>query len=141
MRGFLDCSASWGGQPIIASEGSVSPRPGHLFAYGTLGPSHTRGRGFNWTADAVRGLLYDLGPYPGLVALDDERAEWIPGHVREVELDEITQVLDPYEGVAEQLFQREMTRTQSGLLVWVYVYARPLPAQAVGPIARWEARR
>jgi indolepyruvate decarboxylase len=112
--------------------------PSLLFAYGTLAPSDpeeaTRG---GWVADRVRGRLFDLGPYPALVDLDDPAAGWVEGRVRPVGLDELVGALDPYEGVDEGLYRRERATTEAGRLVWVYVYARPLPRGARGPIARW----
>ena len=42
-----------------------------LFAYGTLMPADAAAVARQgWTADAVRGRLFDLGPYPGLIDLD-----------------------------------------------------------------------
>lgn len=115
--------------------------PSLLFAYGTLAPSEpvdAAERG--WTADAVRGRLFDLGPYPALVDLDDPRAEWVEGYVRRVDSTELTCVLDPYEGVDDGLYRRVAAVTRDGRPVWVYVYARPLPPQARGPFLHWEGR-
>ena len=49
--------------------------------------------------------------------------------------------LDPYEGVDEGLYRREATTTRAGRFAWIYVYARPLPAVAVGPFDRWGDQR
>jgi gamma-glutamylcyclotransferase (GGCT)/AIG2-like uncharacterized protein YtfP len=112
--------------------------PDWLFSYGTLGPRFSRGREQSgWVADAVRGELYDLGPYPALVRWDDPDAGWVEGHARPTDADELSGVLDPYEGVDEGLFRRAATVTRAGRPVWVYVYARPLPQYARGPLARW----
>ena len=51
-----------------------------------------------WVPDAVRGRLYDLGPYPGLFDLDDPSAGWALGYVRPVTRDELEGPLDEYEG-------------------------------------------
>ena len=80
-----------------------------------------------WEADAVRGRLFDLGPYPGLVDLDDPGAHWVDGYVRPVDRGELIDRLDPYEGVDEGLYRREATTTRAGRPGWIYVYARPLP--------------
>ncbi len=57
--------------------------PSLLFVYGTLMPTSegeaVRG---GWVADRVRGRLYDLGPYPGLIDCGDPAAGWIAGFVR-----------------------------------------------------------
>ena len=46
-----------------------------LFAYGTLMPLDLRSaEKEGWSADAVRGRLYDLGLHPALVDLDEPAA-------------------------------------------------------------------
>jgi gamma-glutamylcyclotransferase (GGCT)/AIG2-like uncharacterized protein YtfP len=116
-----------------------SPMPELLFAYGTLGPpgSEAVAQG-GWIADAVRGRLFDLGPYPALVDADDPDADWVEGHVRPVAPRELSEFLDPYEGVDEGLFRRDEVTTRAGRRVWVYVFARPVPPTARGPLVRWE---
>ncbi len=108
-----------------------------LFAYGTLMPSdrESAARG-GWSLDAVRGLLYDLGPYPALIDLDDPGAGWVEGYVRAVELADL-EAFDVWEDVDAGLYRRALTTTRNNNRVWVYVYARPLPAHARGPQARW----
>jgi gamma-glutamylcyclotransferase (GGCT)/AIG2-like uncharacterized protein YtfP len=113
-----------------------------LFAYGTLKPETPEvATAEGWVADAVRGRLYDLGPYPALVNLDDATADWIEGYVRPVTWEEITDSLDPYEGVREGPYQRAETTTREGRRVWTYVYARPLPQSAIGPLLRWNSKK
>jgi gamma-glutamylcyclotransferase (GGCT)/AIG2-like uncharacterized protein YtfP len=117
-------------------------QPELLFAYGTLGP---RGRAAEdragWMEDAVRGRLFDLGPYPVLVDWDDPSVGWVEGHVRPVTQTELSERLDPYEGVAEGLYRRVALVTRAKRHVWVYVYPHPLPRDARGPLARWEGPR
>jgi gamma-glutamylcyclotransferase (GGCT)/AIG2-like uncharacterized protein YtfP len=109
-----------------------------LFAYGTLGPaSEEEARRGGWTADAVRGRLYDLGPYPALMDCGDESASWVEGHVRAVTSRELIGRLDPYEGVDEGLYRRVVARTREGRDAWVYEFAGRLPADARGPLRRW----
>jgi len=116
--------------------------PSLLFAYGTLAPVGPNGSAApGWIGDAVRGRLYDLGPYPALVDHDEPSAGWVEGWVRAVDPIELTQVLDPYEGVDEGLYQRVVATTRGGRLAWVYVYARPLPRLARGPLRRWKGLR
>jgi gamma-glutamylcyclotransferase (GGCT)/AIG2-like uncharacterized protein YtfP len=118
---------------------SESGSPQLLFAYGTLVPlDQSRRDAEGWIADAVRGRLYDLGPYPGLVDLDDPAASWVEGFVRPVDVLQLQERLDPYEGVDDGLYRRERALTRSGRLVWVYIYARPLPEGVRGPFDRWE---
>jgi indolepyruvate decarboxylase len=117
-------------------------QPVQLFAYGTLVPRDPdRLASEGWESDAVRGRLFDLGPYPALVDLDDPTADWVEGFVRPVEEAELRDRLDPYEGVDEGPYRRERVTTQSGRLAWIYIYARPLPLGARGPLVRWEGPR
>src|SRR4051812_17317840 len=102
--------------------------PELLFAYGTLGPPGPEAMAHGgWVADAVRGRLYDLGPYPALVDTEDPDADWVEGHVRPVSRRELDDFLDPYEGVDEGLFRRVAVTTRAGRRAWVYVFARPMP--------------
>jgi gamma-glutamylcyclotransferase (GGCT)/AIG2-like uncharacterized protein YtfP len=113
-----------------------------LFAYGTLMPRDPdpADRG-PWSPDAVRGRLFDLGPYPALVDLDDPEAGWVEGFVRPVELEELETRLDPWEEVDRGLYRRTETVTRASCRVWVYVYDRPLPPRARGPLSRWDGCR
>ena len=114
--------------------------PERLFAYGTLGPrSEEESRRGAWEADAVRGRLFDLGPYPALVDAGDPRAGWVEGASRPVARLELERVLDPYEGVDAGLYRRRAVRSRSGRLVWVYEYRKPIPSDAPGPLPRWRA--
>ena len=108
-----------------------------LFAYGTLMPADAAAVARQgWTADAVRGRLFDLGPYPGLIDLDAAGAGWVGGYVRSVESLEL-KAFDRWEDVDLGAYRRVETTTRDGVRVWVYVYARPLPPEARGPLPRW----
>ena len=110
-----------------------------LFAYGTLapdGPDEVERGG--WLRDRVRGRLFDLGPFPGLVDLDDPTAGWVHGYVRPVDPAELEGPLDEFEDVAKGLYRRVETATEAGRRVWVYVYARPVPPGARGPLDHWD---
>jgi gamma-glutamylcyclotransferase (GGCT)/AIG2-like uncharacterized protein YtfP len=113
-----------------------------LFAYGTLAPDgpEEAARG-GWAPDMVRGRLFDLGPYPALVDCDHPSAGWVAGYVCEVDADLLVGRLDDYEGVGEGLYRRILTTTRGGRRAWVYVYARPLPPDARGPLDRWDGPR
>jgi gamma-glutamylcyclotransferase (GGCT)/AIG2-like uncharacterized protein YtfP len=110
-----------------------------LFAYGTLMPAdqEAAARG-GWTPDLVRGRLYDLGRYPALIDLDDPAAGWVEGYVRSVEQADLD-AADGWEDVESGLYRRALTTTRNNNRVWVYVYARPLPAHASGPRPRWRS--
>ncbi len=109
-----------------------------LFAYGTLMPAdHAMGDREGWVADAVRGKLYDLGPFPALVDLDGPGAGWVDGFVRTVDKAELEGTLDNWEQVDQGLYDRVETTTRNNRRVWVYVYARPIPPGATGPLSRW----
>ncbi len=106
----------------------------YLFAYGTLMPrGQEAALAEGWRPDAVRGRLYDLGPYPALVDLDDRAAGWVEGFVRPVERTDLVQ-FDHYEDVDGGLYRREETTTRDNMRVWVYVYAGALPPEARGPL-------
>ena len=113
-----------------------------LFAYGTLMPADREAADRDgWRPDAVRGRLFDLGPYPALADLDDPAAGWVEGFVRPVDRGELENRLDPWEELDQGLYRREETTTRASRRAWVYVYNRPLPPGARGPMDRWEGRR
>ena len=60
---------------------------------------------------------------------------------RPIDTGELFRRLDAYEGVEEGLYRRVAVTTQGGREAWVYVYARPLPPTARGPLARWDGPR
>ena len=126
----------------------------YLFAYGTLRPGlapeylatanllQTVGEG------SVRGVLYDLGEFPGAV-LDPGSASRIPGTVFQIQkVDTTLPALDAYEGyepesVEASLFVRvrQEVRLEDGELLpcWIYVYNRQvdhLPTVSHWPIER-----
>ena len=105
--------------------------PDMLFAYGTLMPGDPeRPPREGWSADAVRGRLFDLGPYPALVDLDDPSAGWVEGFVRPTDHAELEGPLDRYEEVEAGLYRRALTISRNQRQVWVYEYVRPLPSSA-----------
>src|SRR5262245_17654694 len=113
-----------------------------LFAYGTLMPLDADSANREgWRADAVRGRLYDLGPYPALIDLDDPGAGWVEGYVRPVDREELEGRLDPWEEVERGLYRRVTVTTRSNRRAWVYVYNQPLPPDARGPLSRWDGPR
>jgi gamma-glutamylcyclotransferase (GGCT)/AIG2-like uncharacterized protein YtfP len=123
----------------VTARDAVPPGPEWLFAYGTLGPRTEADRAAGgWEPDAVRGRLFDLGPYPGLVDLNGPDTGWVEGHSRPVTRDELVHRLDPYEGVDRGLFARRPARTRGGRWVWVYTYEGVIPPGAPGPLSRWE---
>ena len=79
-----------------------------LFAYGTLMPADTAAADRDgWRPDAVRGRLFDLGPYPALVDLDEPGTGWVEGFVRPVDIEELETRLDPWEEVDQGLYRRD----------------------------------
>jgi indolepyruvate decarboxylase len=103
-----------------------------LFAYGILtSRSRQSAEQKAWPADAIRGRLYDLGLLPVLVDLDDPEADWFEGFVRAVDRAEPEGPLDAFEQVDEGLSWR----------VWVYLHARPVPADAKRPLIRWRGKK
>lgn len=112
----------------------------HLFSYGTLmeGAEGSRllagcervGTG------AVRGTLFDTGPYPALLLAGADRVE---GEIWRCPA-ELLPRLDQYEGVADGLFRRVGHRVADHAC-WVYVAGPALgprltPGSRVGPERR-----
>ena len=113
-----------------------------LFVYGTLMPADPESAARDgWEPDAVRGLLYDLGPFPALVGLDDPEAGWVEGYVQGGLSRESIRRLDAYEETDQGPYRRVRTTTRNNCPVWVYVYVRPLPPEARGPLNRWDSSR
>lgn len=117
---------------------STTAAPSHclLFAYGQLQPGIRSPRTMRraWP-DRVRGELFDLGPYPAAVRIGAAEGSFC-GHVIEIDASELAE-LDTFEGVGEGLYRRVRATTEAGQSVWIYQYARPLPADARGPVERW----
>lgn len=129
--------------------------PRHLFVYGTLLPRHTPERLERATADMVpagrgrvRGILYDLGPYPGAV-VHDAAAGWIHGRILQLpEDDGVLHRLDRYEGFdptdpRRSLFRRERCTAQLAtgerIECWIYVYNRDTSNASIIPTGDFDA--
>jgi gamma-glutamylcyclotransferase (GGCT)/AIG2-like uncharacterized protein YtfP len=108
------------------------PEPKLLFAYGTLRPNLA---GPAWQlvarlvpagAATVRGLLYDLGGYPGMVPGDG----LVHGELLQLSDPDQLVALDAYEESdgPNPLFCRRLTMARQGTgeetIVWAYFYAR-----------------
>lgn len=89
----------------------------------------------------VRGVLYDLGEYPGLRP-SESPDDFVPGVVLELD-DAALARLDAYEGVADGLYVRELqqVRLDDGqhAAAWVYVYNRSTAGRR--RIAAWPPQR
>lgn len=101
----------------------------NLFVYGSLRRgeladlSERPGASF-LQSDCINGELYAVSWYPGAKVQPgcyDASAPAIKGDVFSLDDDQITHLLDAYEGYPT-LFDRVQTVTASGLIVWVYVY-------------------
>lgn len=109
---------------------------GLLFAYGLLQPGRAAPRSLtrHWP-DRVRGRLYDLGAYPGLVKAGDPSEDWIEGVTLEIDVDELP-VLDEFEDIESGEFRRILVTTESGYLAWVYEYGWEIP-KAARALSKW----
>lgn len=108
-----------------------------LFAYGTLMQpwSHPAARFLHTHSDylgpaAIRGYLYDLGEYPGLI-YDAESPTWVKGQLfRLKDPGQLLPYLDDYEGAVETdpdsgLYRKELLpvlHQQRQVSSWVYIY-------------------
>ena len=126
-----------------------------LFVYGTLIPGlEPRGmshivRQFTMLGPAtIRGRLYDLGPYPGVVI--DGSPLVIRGQLVELPSQQLLDELDRYEGCplpdsSEGLFRRVRTAAicESGEAAecWLYVYNRELNGAKLVESGCWLTHR
>ena len=104
-----------------------------LFTYGIL-----QGRGT--VVDKhyyVRGLMYDLGSFPGVTAVEPTLGHTIFGQVLEVTAEELLQ-FDIIEGVANGLYRRQEFITDYGP-TWIYLYNGP--TTGLKPISMWKNER
>lgn len=112
-------------------------RPDLVFVYGTLKDSR-RLRAMlrdvsRWRilgTGTIVGRLYDLGPYPALVASSDA-SDRVPGLLVKLESGDAGLArLDEYEDVAHGLYVRQQAEVRldddSARQAWVYVYCRPV---------------
>ena len=124
--------------------------PALLFVYGTLRPALARGEparlilGLRHCGTAtVRGLLYDLGGYPGLVPGEGA----VRGDLLEITSPEQLAALDAYEECdgPDPLYRRELmpvVRAEGEeAFAWVYLYARSLAAARRIPAGDYSAAR
>lgn len=127
--------------PVVECDATSAASVTLLFAYGTLGPTNLEAATRDgWVDDAVRGRLFDVGPYPALVELNGRDARWVEGFVRAVSERELLERLDPYEAVDQGLYERVVATTRKGRRVWVYIYARALPSDARELFKPWHQR-
>jgi gamma-glutamylcyclotransferase (GGCT)/AIG2-like uncharacterized protein YtfP len=125
----------------------------HVFVYGTLrrgGCNHARMAGAEWLGPAsVRGRLYELGWYPGLVI--DAQAGAVHGDVFKLASWEQLAALDHYEGCSPEHpepheYRRERTEVLIGttrISAWLWVWRQAQAAAAPQLIATgdWLAER
>jgi gamma-glutamylcyclotransferase (GGCT)/AIG2-like uncharacterized protein YtfP len=126
-----------------------APEPDLLFAYGTLRPSLAAGRRHLVAglvpagAAAMRGLLYDLGGYPGMVAGDG----LVHGELLRLSSPDELAALDAYEecGGPNPLYHRAVTlvRRENGehAAAWAYFYARSVAGKTRIPGGDYLAHR
>jgi gamma-glutamylcyclotransferase (GGCT)/AIG2-like uncharacterized protein YtfP len=129
-------------------------QPLAIFVYGTLKRGHVREacwprRPVKVEAAAVRGTLYDLGPYPALV----EGSDLVAGELWHFAAEDLPATLaaldriEGYSGGAGDLYRRAVIECRSDdgtVKAWTYWYARATEletAQRVKPdkdgLCRW----
>lgn len=112
----------------------MSSQPSSVFVYGTLMRGQSRERCWPHAPLAVepaivRGALYDLGPYPAMIAGSDLVAGEL-WHIAAEHLETTLRALDAVEGYAgrdDDLYRRVVIdcETSGGVAqVWTYYYAR-----------------
>lgn len=107
----------------------------YLFVYGTLRSEFENPmaqflqQNATYICDGnIKGRLYDVGTYPALIH-DDNTDKRVEGQILEMnDMDQILDVLDPYEGVDDELYVRQIIpiqlENQSFLSCWVYLFNR-----------------
>lgn len=101
-----------------------------LFVYGTLRRGKSNQHlmaGAEYLGEAVtlpRYRLHDLGPYIGMVEVDD--GDVIPGELFRVDARLLAE-LDAFEGHPD-LFRRTPVKLTSGEKAEAYLYAMPIPS-------------
>jgi very-short-patch-repair endonuclease/gamma-glutamylcyclotransferase (GGCT)/AIG2-like uncharacterized protein YtfP len=129
--------------PGVPGEG-VALGENLLFIYGTLLPgvelaemSAVCGQLKTLGPAVVRGKLYDLGPYPGVIL---DSAGTTQGQIVHVPTNEVWKTLDEYEACPlpdspDGLFRRVRTSAMLAngepIDCWIYVYNRPLNGSAI----------
>ena len=125
----------------------------YLFAYGTLQPGLAPKSMAQATAKLravgpgfVRGVLYDLGHYPGAIA-DASATGKISGTVMELPDDsDVLRALDDYEGfdpqspdTSEFIRERQKVEMANGgtLMCWFYRYNGPLDETQIIMSGSW----
>jgi gamma-glutamylcyclotransferase (GGCT)/AIG2-like uncharacterized protein YtfP len=120
----------------------MEPEPHLLFVYGTLRPALARGEPAGLVRSlaclgpaTVRGALYDLGGYPGLVTGDGT----VHGELLAVDSPAWLATLDAYEECSgsEPLYVRErmpaVRPDGSVIAAWGYRFVRPVAAARLIP--------
>ena len=117
-----------------------------LFVYGTLLQTENHyARYINQhcsyiSSGKVKGLLYDLGEYPGMIAVNKNNA-WVYGSVYQMDNPTaVLKVIDEYEGVGPEENQPNLYKrismpveTPYGIQdAWVYLYN--LPVKGLRPV-------
>lgn len=117
----------------------------HLFVYGTLreGGGHAMHAVLASAADRVgtaraRGLLVDLGWYPGLVETQDDR--WVEGEVWMLREPDVLLRLDAYEGDEYERRIQAVHLVTGVSKAWTYLYRGPVPRGRVIESGDWLLR-
>jgi gamma-glutamylcyclotransferase (GGCT)/AIG2-like uncharacterized protein YtfP len=109
----------------------------YLFVYGTLRNEFSNPmaqflqENATYLCDGnIKGQLYDVGTYPALI-YNDNTDVFIKGQIFEMnDIEQIFDVLDPYEGIDDELYIRQIIpiklENQSFLPCWVYLFNRPV---------------
>lgn len=115
----------------------------YLFVYGTLRTEfkHPVKREImddvEWVGEtSIRARLYDIGRYPGAVAVDDDKRVFVKGEILSLKHPKkVLRILDQYEGFdSEQIERCEYRRDQlvirlpdgSNENAWIYWYNLPV---------------
>ena len=103
-----------------------------LFTYGILQESATVVK----KDCVIKGLMYDLGSFPVVTAVEPTVGYTIVGTLLEVTEENLVE-FDLIEGVSSNMYRRQLIDTPQGE-AWIYLYNGDV--RGLAPISRWEAK-
>ena len=128
----------------------IADTPRHVAVYGSLRRGHgimprlvPEGRLRFTRCGRIRGVLYDLGSYPGLI----DGGGNVVGEIYRIRTPDVLTVLDDYEDFdpenpEESIFvRRAVPLIHPGLTAWVYFYNGPIAGYRKVPSGDWNAHK
>lgn len=130
---------------MTQSQPKASPQIGdRIFVYGTLrlgerseGMLTDRSK-YIGSSSISGAVLYNIGSFPGLI-INTESKSKVTGDVFEITHHTLAMSLDRYEGYPD-LYDRIQVHADSGDIVWVYIFNRPVKGYDIIVSGDWKRR-